>query len=232
MNNYWLLETPRVNYPKESVSAMAQSSKRKKRENLDIYAPNITILPSTRRGCRWRKNERFSILVSLKLSPSLRIFLYEGRLRRHLLRSRPPSLYLVSRVWKTLNGFLMILKGRGMRAARRARKVSRAEARERWSNSWYPRYTSLPTTDDGRDYWVVTAETLDPSLSCDTETTRVYNVVLVSRLIPPSKIFGDTEGGSWGFQKLVPWATIFFPSMYSINLLLASLFFDRILTRR
>lgn len=72
----------------------------------------------------------FSILVSSKLSPSLRIFLYEGRLRRHLLRSRPPSLYLVSRVWKTLNGFLMILKGRGMRAARRARKVSRAGARE------------------------------------------------------------------------------------------------------
>lgn len=144
----------------------------------------------------------FPILVSSKFSPSLRTFLYDRRLRRHLLRLRPPSLYLVSRVWKTLNGFLMTLKGRGMRAAKRARKVSRAEVRERRSNSWYPRYTSPPTTDDGRDYWVVTGrDFIQVSHERDTETTRrhrktrVCDVVLVSRLIPPSKIFG---GGSWG----------------------------------
>lgn len=145
---------------------------------LILYNPSINA-----KGLSLKKEwARFLYPRLVQVFPSLCIFLYKGRLGRHLLRSRPPSLYLVSRVWKTLNGFLMTLKGRGMRAARRARKVSRAEARERRSNSWYPRYTSLPTTDDGRDYWVVTGRDFiqvsrardtknDASLRCRTRVT-------------------------------------------------------------
>lgn len=143
------------NYSEEVINAVGPAQRKREKEKRSIYVSSVIILPSTRRGCPWREKERVqSFFSSSSFSPSFDTFLYERRLRRHLLRSRPPSLYLVSRVWKTLNGFLMTLKGRASaRATRRAREV-RAEVREREKQQLIPATLRRLSgrTDDGRDY--------------------------------------------------------------------------------
>lgn len=219
------------NYSEEVINAVGPAQRRREKEKRSIYAPSVIILPSTRRGCPWREKESVRSSFSPS-SPSFRTFLYERRLRRHLLRSRPPSLYLVSRVWKTLNGFLMTLKGRASaRAARRAREVS-AEVREREKQQLIP--ATLGRLSDELMTAAITRswrarETPSKSLTHSIpkrrlRRTRVCDVGLVLRLIPPSKIFGRAEDKSWGFERLVPWA-VFFPFyMYPIDFNLFQVF--------
>lgn len=138
----------RDNYPEDVIIIIPAQRKRKRSKvsmRLGYYNPSINAkglsLKRERERTKFFFPHRRSLLRFV-------LFLYEHRLRRHLLHSRPPSLYLVSWVWKTLNGFLMTLKGRAQRDER-GKSVGRAKAREREKQQLIP--ATLRRLSD--DWW-------------------------------------------------------------------------------